>query len=78
MRGLRGFDGTIWTLYNHANTGMPGIVVADVAGDVQAMDLSRSQAIKAARRHIPAVSAPLMGPAGHITRQTTHRSPIGR
>jgi ligand-binding sensor domain-containing protein len=29
--GFARFDGTTWTLYNHANTGMPGVVVADVA-----------------------------------------------
>ena len=29
--GFARFDGTTWTLYNQANTGMPGTVVADVA-----------------------------------------------
>ena len=29
--GLVRFDGTNWMVYNQANTGMPGIVVADVA-----------------------------------------------
>ena len=29
--GLVRFDGTNWMIYNQANTGMPGIVVADVA-----------------------------------------------
>src|SRR5437762_9109914 len=29
--GFARFDGTMWTLYNQANTGIPGIVVADVA-----------------------------------------------
>ena len=29
--GFARFDGTTWTLYNQANTGMPGTVVSDVA-----------------------------------------------
>ena len=29
--GLVRFDGTNWTTYNRANTGMPGTVVSDVA-----------------------------------------------
>ena len=29
--GFARFDGTTWTLYNQANTGMPGVVVANVA-----------------------------------------------
>jgi hypothetical protein len=29
--GFARFDGTTWTLYNQANTGVPGTVVADVA-----------------------------------------------
>ena len=29
--GLARFDGTNWTIYNQANTGMPGVVISDIA-----------------------------------------------
>ncbi len=67
--GFARFDGATWTLYNQGNTGMPGTVAADVARDVQAMDLSRSQAIKAARGHTPAASAPSMAQPGLTSRR---------